>query len=171
MPDDRAECFTVPTLTPVMVNAILADIAAIVPQFSSLVSSYRLLVGAAEEITRTPGTTPDIRRRAITRFDRTGDIIDMLIDLLCCKVAFSSRLLETTCAPVDLLRALLCASLQRGDTTTDATTPPPPPPTQAVHQELVRQLLRQLGQYRADGDDAAADAQSGGGTGHAPKSP
>lgn len=170
MADRDMECFTSPSLTPVMVNAILADIAAIVPQFSAIVSSYRLLVGAAEEISRTPGTTPDTRQRAIARFDRTGDIIDMLIDLLCCKVAFSTQLLEATCAPVDLLRALLCASLHRCyPTETTTPTPPPSTPTQVVHNELVRQLLHQLTQEKENAAQATnRPAQSCGGSGQAP---
>lgn len=89
-----------------IIETILADVNAIVPNFSSLVNSYRLLVGSAEEIHRIAGASPDVLARAITRFDRTGELIDILIDLLCCKIAFSSELLALTCGPVDLFRLL-----------------------------------------------------------------
>ncbi len=89
-----------------ILETVLADVNAIVPNYVSLVNSYRLLVGAAEEIHRIPGTTPDTVARAIERFDRSGVLIDIIIDLLCCKIAFSSELLAVTCAPVDLFRLL-----------------------------------------------------------------
>ncbi|MBP2655923.1 MAG: hypothetical protein H6Q73_3492 [Firmicutes bacterium] len=89
-----------------IIDTLLADINAVVPNFSSLVSSYRLLVGSAEEINRTPGVSPDVVARSIERFDRTGVLIDIIIDLLCCKVAFVSDLLSVTGGPVDLIRLL-----------------------------------------------------------------
>lgn len=89
-----------------ILDTVLADVNAVVPNFSTMVSSYRLLVGAAEEIRRIPGVNPDVAARAIERFDRTGVLIDILIDLLCCKISFSSDLLAVTCAPVDLFRLL-----------------------------------------------------------------
>jgi hypothetical protein len=95
---------TVDQLT--IIETILADVNAIVPNFAALVNAHRLLVGSAEEIHRIPGVTPDAVARAIERFDRSGVVIDILIDLLCCKIAFSSELLAVTCAPIDLFRLL-----------------------------------------------------------------
>lgn len=89
-----------------ILDTVLADVNAIVPNFTSVVSAYRLLVGSVEEIQRIPGVSPDVLARAIDRFDRTGVVIDILIDLLCCKISFSSDLLSVTCAPVDLFRML-----------------------------------------------------------------
>ncbi|MBP2651568.1 MAG: hypothetical protein H6Q74_2393 [Firmicutes bacterium] len=89
-----------------VIDTLLADINAVVPNFSSLVSSYRLLVGSAEEIHRTPGVSPDIVVRAIERYDRTGVLIDIIIDLLFCKVSFISDLLSVTGGPIDLIRLL-----------------------------------------------------------------
>ncbi|MBP2642368.1 MAG: hypothetical protein H6Q67_255 [Firmicutes bacterium] len=89
-----------------VIDTLLADINAVVPNFSSLVSSYRLLVGSAEEIHRTPGVSPEIVVRAIERYDRTGTLIDIIIDLLCCKVTFVSDLLSVTGGPIDLIRLL-----------------------------------------------------------------
>ncbi|MEN6565159.1 MAG: hypothetical protein ABFC57_02515 [Veillonellales bacterium] len=93
-------------LTLSIINTILADVIAIVPNFSSLVSSYRLLVGAAEEIHRTPDVPIEIFQRAVDRFDHAGALIDILLELLCCKISFSSDFLSVTCAPVDLYRLL-----------------------------------------------------------------
>lgn len=89
-----------------ILNTVLADVNAVVPNFTNLVNSYRLLVGAAEEIHRIPGASPDVFARSIERFDRTGILIDVLIDLLCCKISFSADFLAVTCAPVDLFRML-----------------------------------------------------------------
>lgn len=92
------------TLT--IINAILGDINAVIPNFSSLVSSYRLLVGAAEEIQRTPGVPFEIYERSVIRYDRAGTLIDILLELLCCKIAFSSQFLAVTCAPIDIVSLL-----------------------------------------------------------------
>jgi hypothetical protein len=97
---------TATVISQTILDTILADVNAVVPNFSSLVSSYRLLVGSAEEIHRIPGVSPDVLARAIERFDRTGVLLDILVDLLCCKISFSSDFLAVTCAPVDLFRLL-----------------------------------------------------------------
>ncbi len=97
---------TATVITQTILDTVLADVNAVVPNFSSLVSSYRLLVGAAEEIHRIPGVSPDVLARAIERFDRTGVLLDILVDLLCCKISFSSDFLAVTGAPVDLFRLL-----------------------------------------------------------------
>lgn len=94
------------TNTLTIINAILGDISAVIPNFSSLVSSYRLLVGAAEEIQRTPGVPFEIYERSVIRYDRAGTLIDILLELLCCKIAFSSQFLAVTCAPIDIVRLL-----------------------------------------------------------------
>lgn len=89
-----------------IIDTILADVNAIVPTYVSLVNAHRLLVGSAEETKRIGGVTPDAVARSIERFDRSGVLIDILIDLLCCKIAFSSEFLAVTCAPVDIFRLL-----------------------------------------------------------------
>lgn len=98
-----------------LIDTILADVNLIIPNFVNLVNAYRLLVGSAEEIHRIPGVTPDAVARAIERFDRSGMLIDILIDLLCCKIVYSSELLAVTCAPIDLFR-LLATRLDVADT-------------------------------------------------------
>lgn len=90
-----------------LINLILADVNAVLPNFNGLVSSYRLLVGSAEEIYRTPEVCHDVFERAVRRYDNTGLLIDVLLELLCCKIIFSSELLRATCGPIDLFRYLL----------------------------------------------------------------
>jgi len=90
-----------------IIDLILADVNAVLPNFNSLVSSYRLLVGAAEEIKRTPDVCPDVFERAVRRYDNAGMLLDVLLELLCCKIVFSSELLRVTCGPVDLVRYLV----------------------------------------------------------------
>lgn len=94
------------TVSQTIINTILADVNAIMSDFVNLVNSYRLLVGAAEELRRTAGIAPDVVARAIERTDRTGVLIDIIIDLLCCKITFIGEFLAVTCAPVDLFRYL-----------------------------------------------------------------
>ncbi|AIF54059.1 hypothetical protein [Pelosinus sp. UFO1] len=116
-----------------IIDLILADINAIIPNFSSLVSSYRLLVGAAEEIHRTPEICPDIFERAVRRADNAGTIIDIFLELLCCKIAFSSEFLQISCAPVDLFRLLANRST--------ATDIPAHTAEQVVEMEALRRVL------------------------------
>ncbi|WP_143005883.1 hypothetical protein [Sporolituus thermophilus] len=118
-----------------IIDLILADVNAIVPNFNSLVSSYRLLVGAAEEIRRTPGVCPDVFERAVRRYDNTGTLIDILIELLCCKIAFSAQFLTVSCAPVDLFRLLASRD--------PATDTPHCTAEQVVIMEAVRRVLLQ----------------------------
>lgn len=89
-----------------IIDLILADINAVIPNLSSLVASYRLLVGASEEIHRTPEVCPEVFERAVRRADNAGTLIDIFLELLCCKIAFSSEFLKISCAPVDLFRLL-----------------------------------------------------------------
>jgi hypothetical protein len=90
-----------------IIDTIMADIDAIMPNFSTLVSSYRLLVGATEEIQRQRVIPEDIYWRAVQRFDNAGTLIDILLELLCCKISFSAEFLTVTCAPVDIFRLLV----------------------------------------------------------------
>ncbi|MDF2874323.1 MAG: hypothetical protein K0R22_1006 [Sporomusa sp.] len=117
-----------------IINTLLADISAVIPNYSSLVASYRLLVGAAEEIQRTPGVPFEIYERAVIRYDRTGTLIDMLNELLCCKIAFSTELLSITCAPIDIVKLVTnCISSSADDQCATAE--------QIVVLEALRQTL------------------------------
>jgi hypothetical protein len=90
-----------------IIDTIMTDINAIIPNFSSLVSSYRLLVGATEEIEKQKKIPEDIYWRAVDRFDNAGTLIDIMLELLCCKISFSAEFLTVTCAPVDIFRLLV----------------------------------------------------------------
>ncbi len=116
-----------------IIDLILADINAVIPNLSSLVASYRLLVGASEEIHRTPEICPEVFERAVRRADNAGTLIDIFLELLCCKVAFSSDFLKISCAPVDLFRLLANKS-----PTTDV---PFHTAEQVVEMEALRRLL------------------------------
>lgn len=116
-----------------IIDLILADINALIPNFSSLVASYRLLVGASEEIHRTPEVCPDVFERAVRRADNAGTVIDIFLELLCYKLEFSSDFLKVSCAPVDLFR-LLANPLT-------ATDVPHHTAEQVVEMEALRRLL------------------------------
>ena len=116
-----------------IIDLILADINAVIPNLSSLVASYRLLVGASEEINRTPGVCPDVFERAVRRSDNAGTLIDVFLELLYCKIAFSSEFLKISCAPVDLFRLLANRST--------ATDVPFHTAEQVVEMEVLRRIL------------------------------
>ena len=116
-----------------IIDLILADINGIVPNLSSLVASYRLLVGASEEINRTPNLCPEVFERAARRADNAGTLIDVFIELLYCKIAFSSEFLKISCAPVDLFRLLANRST--------ATDVPFHTAEQVVEMEVLRRIL------------------------------
>jgi len=116
-----------------IIDLILADINAVIPNLSSLVASYRLLVGASEEIHRTPEICPEVFERAVRRADNAGMLIDVFIELLYCKIAFSSEFLKISCAPVDLFRLLANRST--------ATDIPFHTAEQVVEMEVLRRIL------------------------------
>jgi hypothetical protein len=116
-----------------IIDLILADINAVIPNFTSMVSSYRLLVGAAEEISRTPNVCPDVFERSVRRFDNAGTLIDVFLELLCCKIVFSSEFLQVSCAPVDLFRLISNPSA--------ATDTPFHTAEQVIGLELLRKVL------------------------------
>lgn len=116
-----------------IIDLILADINAVIPNLSSLVASYRLLVGASEEIHRTPEICPDVFERAVRRADNAGTLIDVFLELLYCKIAFSSEFLKISCAPVDLFRLLA-----NRNTATDI---PFHTAEQVVEMEVLRRIL------------------------------
>lgn len=121
---------TVPSLT----DVILADVNAVIPNFSSLVSSYRLLVGAAEEIRRIQGVPDEMFQRAVLRFDHCGTLIDILLELLCCKIAFSSDFLSVTCAPLDIFQLITADRFPETNTQTGVAE-------LIITLEIIRRLL------------------------------
>ena len=146
-----------PTNPQSIINLILADINAIMPNLQSLVASNRLLVGSAEEIHRTPNVPPEIFQRALDRVDRSGILIDILIELLLCKIPYSSEFLSVTSAPVDIFRLLSNAS--------DAADTPHRTAEQIIQLEALRQILeksskrktRNTGRASSKSDNNAPD--------------
>jgi hypothetical protein len=55
------------------------NIDDLINQFSTLTNSYRLMIGAAEELTRTPSATQDIICEAIIRSAFLGNILDQFM--------------------------------------------------------------------------------------------
>ena len=60
-------------------NIILGDIDTLIDRFTLLTDSYRLLVGAAEELTRTPSVDKNIIDHAVCRTAFLGGILDQLL--------------------------------------------------------------------------------------------
>ncbi|SKA06759.1 hypothetical protein [Selenihalanaerobacter shriftii] len=55
------------------------DFNDITQTFTSLTNSYRLFVGAAEELTRTPSVPEEIIEDAIVRSAKLGSTLDLLL--------------------------------------------------------------------------------------------
>jgi len=61
---------------------IITDVDTLSERINVLTDSYRLFVGAAEELTRTPSATEEIITDAIVRTAFLGNILDQLLILL-----------------------------------------------------------------------------------------
>ena len=62
--------------------AIFQNFDIVTERVNTLTDSYRLLVGAAEELTRTPSANDDVINSAIIRAAFLGNIIDQLLVIL-----------------------------------------------------------------------------------------
>ncbi|HHU92265.1 MAG TPA: hypothetical protein GXZ20_03885 [Halanaerobiaceae bacterium] len=60
-------------------NIIFGDIDLLIDRFTLLTDSYRLLVGAVEELTRTPSVGKIIIEQAVGRTAFLGGILDQLL--------------------------------------------------------------------------------------------
>lgn len=60
-------------------NIILGDIDSLIEKFTLLTDSYRLLVGASEELTRTPSVGESMIVQAVSRTAFLGEILDQLL--------------------------------------------------------------------------------------------
>ncbi|MFW6035782.1 MAG: hypothetical protein ACOCRZ_05950 [Halothermotrichaceae bacterium] len=60
-------------------SAVLGDVDLLIDRFTLLTDSYRLLVGAAEELTRTPSATEYIIDAAMVRTGFLGKVLDQLL--------------------------------------------------------------------------------------------
>ena len=72
MSDDLEDLFPV----------VFQNFDIVTERVNTLIDSYRLLVGAAEELTRTPSASQDVIDAAIIRTAFLGNIIDQLLVIL-----------------------------------------------------------------------------------------
>lgn len=93
-------------------SLLFADVRALIEVMDSLTNNYRLMVGAAEELTRTPGVGQQTINLALDRVDNTGTLLDLIIFTLAVKMDFLAEVLSVTGIPLDLLIAALVKSLQ-----------------------------------------------------------
>lgn len=91
---------------------LFADVQALIEIMDSLTNNYRLMVGAAEELTRTPGVEQQTINLALDRVDNTGTLLDLTIFTLAIKMDFLAEVLSVTGIPLDLLIAAFVKSLQ-----------------------------------------------------------
>ncbi|SEM27792.1 hypothetical protein SAMN04488698_10116 [Candidatus Frackibacter sp. WG12] len=59
--------------------SMTSDFNLLAQSLYSLTNSYRLFVGAAEELTRTPSVSEETINAAIARSSRLGNILDILL--------------------------------------------------------------------------------------------
>lgn len=60
-------------------DIILGDVDSLIEKFTLLTDSYRLLVGATEELTRTPAVGENIIDSSVCRTALLGNILDQLL--------------------------------------------------------------------------------------------
>ena len=60
-------------------DIILGDVDSLIEKFTLLTDSYRLLVGATEELTRTPSVGENIIDSSVCRTALLGNILDQLL--------------------------------------------------------------------------------------------
>jgi len=60
-------------------DIILGDVDSLIEKFTLLTDSYRLLVGATEELTRTPSVGENMIDSAVCRTSFLGNILDELL--------------------------------------------------------------------------------------------
>lgn len=88
-------------------SILFSDVNALTAVMDSLTANYRLLVGAAEELTRTPGAGQRTINLALDRVDNTGTLIDIVIFTLFIKLDFVAEVLSVSGIPINLLFALI----------------------------------------------------------------
>lgn len=93
------------------IPVLFEDVNALVSVFNSLTDNYRLLVGAAEELTRTPGASQQAVNLALERVYNTGSLIDITLLALAVKLDFVAEVLAVTGIPLNLLIAALALFL------------------------------------------------------------
>ncbi|HHU33335.1 MAG TPA: hypothetical protein GXZ50_11840 [Clostridia bacterium] len=100
------------------ISILFRDVNELLEVMNSLTNNYRLLVGAAEELTRIPGVTQQSINYALDRADNTGTLIDLIIFTLAVKLDFVSEVLNETSLPLDLVIALFVKAFQTSDNST-----------------------------------------------------
>jgi|GEM_PF-5386794 len=95
---------------------LFRDVNALLEVMNSLTDNYRLLVGAAEELTRIPGATQESINYALDRADNAGTLIDLVIFTLALKLDFVIEVLNATGIPLDLVIGLFAKTLEAKDT-------------------------------------------------------
>gem|GEM_PF-1775398 len=118
----------VPSLwgTPGVVEELLfSDLIALTGILSPIVDSYRLLVGAAEELTRTPGVSQSAKSEAIARAVSLGKVIDLTIFTLAAKVIIVYQTLLVTPVSLPFILAVI------GKASGAQSSPAPKPPEQS----------------------------------------
>ncbi len=117
-----------------VLNTLLTDTAATSLLFNEIAEGYFFLASAAKLVKEIPETPPGVLERALARTDVTGNVLDAILDLLQCKVNFSTAFLLLTCAPIDVLVALAIA---KAECSKDLTTP-----EQILQLEALRHILQ-----------------------------
>ena len=95
-----------------VIELLFSDVNPLLNVMNQLTDNYRLLVGAAEELTRTPGASQRMVNQALDRVENTGTLIDLVIVSLFIKILFVTEVLDATGLPLTLIFELLEKSVE-----------------------------------------------------------
>ncbi len=115
-----------------VINTILTDVTALTLTYRDLALAYFYITEGLGNLLIAKEVSPGIINRAVERADMSGKLLDLLSDLLFCKLSFSSDFLGISCAPVDLLRDLAQWQYCNKNQT----------PEQILQMELVRRAMQ-----------------------------
>ncbi len=100
-------------------DLLFSDVTPLLNVMNQLTEDFRLLVGSAEELTRTPGVNQRTVNQAIDRVENTGTLIDLTIVSLYVKILFVTDVMDTTGLPLTLIIGLLEKILEEAQSQED----------------------------------------------------
>lgn len=119
-----------------VLELLFSDINALLNVMNQLTDNYRLLVGAAEELTRTPGVGQRTINLAIDRADNTGTLIDIVIFTLFIKLEFTADVLDDTGIPLELFVEAIQQLAENNPEPRDPRNLLPRTPVLEIQQEI-----------------------------------
>lgn len=126
-----------------LINTILTDVTALTLTYRDLALAYFYITEGLGNLLIIKDAPPEIIDCAIERADKSGKLIDLLSELLFCKLSFSSDFLGISCAPVDLLRDLAQCKYYNENQSAE----------QILQMELIRRAMQKKHKFSRPAND------------------